>query len=499
MSNSTVLSVNTLLNKAVKTLNLTSLGQEKSAQKVSSNQQVDSSKLENTKIESVKKTENVKTESIELQANSDDKHVSVKDKMLNHHLMTSYQPHLLHYAMKAIGCLPTPLLESLVSHLNGPNSKQYLHVDAHLRLILAINSKLKMPLQLSGMTELRKRFATDAVAMQAPSVWQQASDNIFSSIKQFAKKGESSISWQDKTIVNADDDDMTLRCYQKQTNTTGFAFKKEQIHNPDETVLLFFHGGGFCIGDVNTHHEFCHAVCEQTGWPVVSVDYRLAPEHPAPTALRDCIAAYAWLAEHCESFGALPSRIVLAGDSAGGGLSTMMAQQIITPSKDAWLDLGADGQKTFDILQRLPPPMAQMPLYPVTDVENDYPSWELYGEGLLLDHADVAVFDAACLENSPLPRQHILTSPMLGDNRQICPTYVVAAELDVLRDEAFAYANQLKDYGLVVQTYTVVGAPHGFIHFMSVHEALEQETKHIINGFAIFVREVIRTQALLAA
>ena len=88
---------------------------------------------------------------------------------------------------------------------------------------------------------------------------------------------------------------------------------------------------------------------------------------------------------------------------------------------------------------------------------------------------------------------------MLGDNRQICPTYVVAAELDVLRDEAFAYASQLKDYGVVVQTYTVVGAPHGFIHFMSVHEALEQETKHIINGFARFVREVIRTQALLAA
>ena len=349
------------------------------------------------------------------------------------------------------------------------------------------------------MSELRKRFATDAVAMQAPKVWQQASDNLLSNLKQFHKKGDSAISWQDRTIANADDGDMTIRCYQNETSDNGFGFKKEQTSNPDETVLLFFHGGGFCIGDLNTHHEFCHAICEQTGWPVISVDYRLAPEHPAPAAVRDCISAYAWLAEHCEAFGALPSRIVLAGDSAGGGLSTLMAQQIITPNKEAWLDLGDEGQKTFDILQGLPHPMAQMPLYPVTDIETDYPSWELYGEGLLLDHADVAIFDAACLENSPLPRQHILTSPMLGDNRQVCPSYVVAAELDVLRDEAFAYANQLKSYGIAVQTHTVLGAPHGFIHFMSVHQRLGQETQHIITGFANFVREIIKTRALLSA
>ena len=482
MSNSTVLSVNNLLNKAVKSLNLMSLGQNNEPHSSIDGQ-----------------AELIGTEDVALQEQSNDRCSSLKDKMFDHHLMTNYQPHLLHYAIKSFGYLPAPMLESVIGYLDGQTSKQYLHVDAHLRLILAVNSKLKTPLQLIDMLELRKRFAADAVAMQSPKVWQQASTNLFGNMKPFSKKGESSISWEDKTIANADDGDMTLRCYQKQTSDTGFGFKKEQISNPDETVLLFFHGGGFCIGDLDTHHEFCHALCEQTGWPVVSVDYRLAPEYPAPAAAQDCITAYEWLAEHCGSFGALPSRIVLAGDSAGGGLCTLIAQQIITPNKDAWLDLGDSGQKTIDILQCLPAPMAQMPLYPVTDVENDYPSWELYGEGLLLDHADVAVFDEACFKNSPLPRHHVLASPMIGDNQHVCPSYVVAAELDVLRDEAFAYASQLKNYGIAVQTHTVLGAPHGFIHFMSVHERLGQETQDIILGFASFVREIIKTRALLSA
>lgn len=475
MSNSAVLSINTLLNKALMTMNLTSTNL--TPKNLASSAQVDTDTVD----------KDINTNSAE------EKRLSVTEKMLNYSPMINYQSHTLHYAMKGLGCLPTPVLESLVSYLKGPSSKQYLHADAHLRLILAVNGKLKTPLELTPMNELRNRFAADAVAMQSPKVWQQVSINTLSSLMRCAKKGDTPISWEDKIIANADDGDMTVRCYQASKRSYGIN------HNPDKTVMLFLHGGGFCIGDVDTHHEFCHAVCEQTGWPVVSVDYRLAPEYPAPTALRDCITAYAWLAEHCHLFGALPSRIVLAGDSAGGGLSTLIAQQLATPTEDAWLDLGMDGQDMFHLLERLPSPLAQMPLYPVTDIETDYPSWELYGEGLLLDHADVAVFDAACFDHSPLPRQHILNSPMLGNNSQICPTYIVAAELDVLRDEAFAYAKQLKAHGVPVETYTVLGAPHGFIHFMSIHQGIGQETGTIIEGFASFVRDVINTQLQLAA
>ena len=481
MSNSAVLSINTLLNKALMMMNLTST--HLTPKNLASSAQVDTDTVD----------KNINTNSAE------EKRLSVTEKMLNYSPMINYQSHTLHYAMKGLGCLPTPVLESLVSYLKGPSSKQYLHADAHLRLILAVNSKLKTPLELTPMHELRDRFAADAVAMQSPRVWQQASHNMLSNITRCAKKGDTPISWEDKTIANADDGDMTVRCYQASKCSYGINTKKCAIHNPDKMVMLFFHGGGFCIGDVDTHHEFCHAVCEQTGWPVVSVDYRLAPEYPAPTALRDCITAYAWLAKNCQSLGATPSRIVLAGDSAGGGLSTLMAQQLGAPTEDAWLDLGMDGQDMFELLKSLPSPLAQMPLYPVTDINKDYPSWELYGEGLLLDHADVAVFDAACFHHSPLPRQHILNCPMLGDNSKVCPTYTVAAELDVLRDEAFAYTKQLKAHGVPVETYTVLGAPHGFIHFMSIHQGIGQETGTIIEGFASFVRDVINTESQLAA
>lgn len=427
-----------------------------------------------------------------------------KLKLLDWDPLVPYQQHALHYVLKALGYLPTPLLENIVSYLKGPTSKQYLHANAHLRFIIAANAKLKRPLQLTQMVGLRRRFAADTIAMQAPEVWEQPDSNNRHNVKRHnvklinmamaTKKSKLSVSWQDKTIDNADGGDMTVRCYQANNSK-----KSHQQPNPDEIVMLFFHGGGFCIGDLDTHHEFCHTVCKGTGWTVISVDYRLAPEYPAPTALRDCIAAYAWLAEHCHTLDVSASRIVLAGDSAGGGLSTLVAQQVAAPDETSWLDLGLDGQKTIDLLKNLPHPIAQMPIYPVTDIEIDYPSWTLYGRGLLLDHADIIVFDAAYLQNSPLSRDHPLISPMKGSNKHICPSYIIAAELDILRDEAVAYAERLRQCGVEVQTHTVLGAPHGFIHFMSVHKGLGDETDYIIDNFASFVGQIIKAKDRLVA
>ncbi len=441
-------------------------------------------------LEEYKKQEDQAIEANNFQANK--RYRSIGERLASIMPVADYQQHALHYALKALGYLPDTMLESLIEYLKGPTAKQYLSANAHLRFIIAVNGRLKTPLQLTKMEELRQRFAADAVAMQDPKVWQQASSNKLSHLKLINSNSDAPVNWQDKTVANVDGDDMTMRCYQ-----AGQYSRKN--HNPDETVMLFFHGGGFCIGDVNTHHEFCHSVCAQTGWSVVSVDYRLAPEHAAPAALLDAISAYAWLADNAHTLGASASRIVLAGDSAGGGLSTLLAQQVTSPSEAAWSDLGAVGQQMYKQLKTLPKPLAQMPLYPVTDIETDYPSWELYGEGLLLDHADVAVFDAAFMQNSPLPREHVLISPMIGDNSKVCPTYIVASELDVLRDEAFAYAEQLKAAGIAVETYTVDGAPHGFMHLMSVHRGLEQETQYIINDFARFVNDIITAESLLVA
>lgn len=393
------------------------------------------------------------------------------------------QQHAMHYILKGLGKLPTPALERLNHHLRASTAEQYPHADAHLRLILAISNKLKQPLTLDKLPKLRKKFGADAVSLQAPSVWPQKSND----------KNVSNVSWQDKIMTNADGGDMTIRCYQAGSDTTQ---KHEQ--NLDEVVMLFFHGGGFCIGDLDTHHEFCHTVCNQTGWAVVSVDYRLAPEHTAPTALKDCIAAYAWLTEHCHTLGASPSRIVLSGDSAGGCLAALVAQQVIKPIDALWQ--GLDKEQTVDesfrtLVQDLPRPLAQLPLYPVTDYEAEHPSWTLYGQGLLLDNQDAEVFNTAYIKHSNLPQSHPLVSVMHGDHGQMCPSYIVAAELDILRDEALAYAEQLQDNSINVQTHTVMGAPHGFIHLMSVHQGIGRETNYIINEFATFVRQLVNTEA----
>ena len=217
MPNSRNLSINTLLNKALMTLQL--------ASKKPSNQD-------------------------EKLFDWLEKRLSVKEKILTYNPVTNYQQHTLHYAMKGIGYLPDPILEGMIGYLKGPNSKQYLHANAHLRLILAVNNYLKTPLELMSMPELREKFTADAVAMQSPKVWQQTNSNMLSNITPFTKRSDSSVSWKNEVIANADDGGMTLRCYKAGGKKSGF--RRKRIHNPDETVMLFFHGGGFCIGDVDT-------------------------------------------------------------------------------------------------------------------------------------------------------------------------------------------------------------------------------------------------------
>ena len=413
------------------------------------------------------------------------------------------QQHLLHYFLKGLGDLPTIVLEQLNRSLKAPTAEQYPHTDAHMRLIIGLNHKLKPPIQITQLVQLRQKFAAEMVAMQSPSVWQQANtDDTFKSKDSNNKENGNLVSWQDKTIANADGGEMIIRCYQAESSAAQNHEQNHHIYNNSEQiVMLFFHGGGFCLGNVDTDHEFCHTICTQTGWAIVSVDYRLAPENPAPTAIRDCLTTYAWLAKHAHTLGASSSRIILTGDSSGSGLAALVAQQV----SNATMNQAFDKQKyintlddfTIDIfqqLQNLPRPLAQLLLYPVTDIGEDYPSWKLYGQGLILDYNDIKVFHAAYLQDSALTQPHALLSPLHGDNTQVCPSYIVAAELDILRDEALVYAEQLQDYGINVQTHTVLGAPHGFIDLMSVHRGIGRETYNIIDNFATFVCQIINKE-----
>jgi acetyl esterase len=208
-------------------------------------------------------------------------------------------------------------------------------------------------------------------------------------------------------------------------------------------VLAYFHGGGFVIGDLDTHDGTCRELAVGAECLVVSVDYRLAPEHPFPAAPEDCYAATAWLAEHCAELGGDPTRLAVGGDSAGGNLAAAVALMA---------------------RERGGPPLAhQLLIYPVTDYAFETASYRENAEGYMLTLPMMEWF-----------WNHYLADPAQGDNElasplratslaQLPPATVITAEFDPLRDEGEAYAQRLSDAGVKTQMTRYDGVFHGFL------------------------------------
>lgn len=207
-------------------------------------------------------------------------------------------------------------------------------------------------------------------------------------------------------------------------------------------VLVFLHGGGMVIGDLDTHDEACRVLCRHGGMHVVAVDYRLAPEHPFPASVEDALAAFRWVAENAASFGADPERVGVGGDSAGGNLSAVVSQLA-----------ARDGG---------PAPALQLLIYPKTDFLAATRSQELFAQGFLLTEDDRRWFDGHYLDavDPADPR----VSPTLAANLGgLAPAIVVTAAFDPLRDEGEEYADALAAAGVRVVKYRAPGMVHGFI------------------------------------
>jgi acetyl esterase len=215
---------------------------------------------------------------------------------------------------------------------------------------------------------------------------------------------------------------------------------RPEAAGPVPTVVLF-HGGGWVIGDLDTHDNMARSICRDCSAVVVSVDYRLAPENPFPAAVEDALAATEWVGERLADFGG-SEKLAVAGDSAGGNLSAVVAQQL--------RDAGG------------PAIAAQLLIYPAVDVTGEYASRLENAEGYFLDLATMAWFmnhyaaDPAHHTDprvSPL-RHHDLTG--------LPPAVVVTAEFDPLRDEGEAYAAELAAAGVPVEVRRFDGMIHGF-------------------------------------
>lgn len=207
--------------------------------------------------------------------------------------------------------------------------------------------------------------------------------------------------------------------------------------------LVYFHGGGWVVGDLDTHDSLCRHLANAAGCAVVAVEYGLAPEHKFPTAVEDCFAATRWLAETAPALGIDAGRLAVGGDSAGGNLAAVVSLLA--------RDRGA------------PRLRCQLLLYPAVDFAMSHPSHQRFGEGYLLTHATMRWFGGHYLR-SPQDAADWRASPLRApDLARVAPALVLTAGFDPLCDEGTAYARRLQEAGVAVRHQHIPDQIHGFL------------------------------------
>jgi acetyl esterase len=239
----------------------------------------------------------------------------------------------------------------------------------------------------------------------------------------------------------------------------------------DLSTLAYFHGGGFVIGDLDTHENTCRRLCRDLEAVVVSVAYRLAPEHPFPTPVEDCLAATRWIGDRLDDFGGGSSTFAVGGDSAGGNLATVVTQLV----RDT-------GGPTLD---------AQLLIYPAVDMrpgaEGRYPSRADHGEGLLLTADTIRWFEQQYISDDA-HREDPRASPLLGDLADLPAALVATGVYDPLCSEGDAYAQALADAGVPVVHLRFDGLIHGFFGLTHASDGCEAAAAKICAAFRDLLR-----------
>jgi len=219
-----------------------------------------------------------------------------------------------------------------------------------------------------------------------------------------------------------------------------------RLYRPADGVLpalIYFHGGGWVVGDLDTHDVVCRQIAAQSASLVIAVDYRLAPEHRFPAAVDDAWSATTWIASQASALGIDAARIAVGGDSAGGGLAaavTLLAR-----------DAGAP-HVAFQVL-----------VYPVTDLRAESESYATYAEGCMLTRSAMEWYIGQYAPDAA-SRRDWRGSPLLAESvRGVPPALIIAAECDPLVDEGRAYARRLEVAGVAVDYHCMSGMIHGFL------------------------------------
>lgn len=231
----------------------------------------------------------------------------------------------------------------------------------------------------------------------------------------------------------------------------------------DAPLLVYYHGGGFVVGGVQTHGHLCEMICQRAGVHVLFVGYRLAPEHKAPAAYDDAYAAYRWAGEHAAELGADAGRVAVGGDSAGGNLAATVALR----ARD-------DGA---------PPPALQLLLYPITNFASRTRSYGLFPDGFFLRRWDMEFCQDKYLAGSGVDATDPRVSPLLADDLSgLPPAIVVTAGFDPLRDEGRQYAEALRAAGNVVDAREFGSLIHSFPNFATLGGGSAEATTEIVSA-----------------
>jgi acetyl esterase len=236
-------------------------------------------------------------------------------------------------------------------------------------------------------------------------------------------------------------------------------------------LLVFYHGGGWTIGDLDTHDALCRLTCRDADVHVLSIDYRLAPEHPAPAAVDDAYAAFRWAHEHARDLGAIPGKIAVGGDSAGGNLAAVVSQ----------LARDDDG----------PTPTLQWLIYPRTDCTAQTRSLSLFADGFLLTKHDIDWFEAQYLDGSDLEPTDPRVSPLLADSLAgLPPALIATAGFDPMRDEGEQYAAALRDAGIPVDLRSLGSLTHGFANLFQLGGGSAVATSEMVSALRAHLSRV---------
>ena len=312
------------------------------------------------------------------------------------------------------------------------------------------------PVEVNGrVLDPQFQFIANGAQGQPPMSSLSAQDARAASamgLAMFTEKPEPGVSFSDQEIPSSGRHKIPVRVY------------RPEDQDPAAPVMVYYHFGGGVIGDLDTCHVFCSILARRVKCPIVSVDYRLAPEHKFPAGLQDAIDAYEWALRNGEKLGAPAGVATIGGDSMGGNFTAIVAQEMMR--------------------ERKPLPQLQLLIYPATELENEFPSYTAYGEAYPLSSDTMRWF-----MEQYLPEGHDRSDVRLSPAREtrledLPPAIVVTAGFDPLVDDGAAYAELLRRSGVDVSYKCYDSLAHGFTAFTGVVKEARKACEEIADMVA---------------